>query len=155
MLSLWAIVSTVHSANSVRIVAWIRSSVSRSTAAVASSRMRTLVFRSKARARHTNWRWPTLAVWKSERWNVFSLSTYLFDISPKMHIAYLYQVNIYWISIAYITYMWQYIARISGCYPKMSLIIHQTVAIIAFSWILSPTKWWLMGKKYYLSYCFV
>ena len=42
------------------IVCWIRSSVSRSTAAVASSRMRTLFLRSRARARHTSCLWPTL-----------------------------------------------------------------------------------------------
>lgn len=38
---------------------WIKSSVSRSTAAVASSSTRTLVLRSRARAKQTNWRWPT------------------------------------------------------------------------------------------------
>lgn len=54
VLSLCAMVSTVQSANSVRMVAWIRSSVSRSTAAVASSSTRIFVFRSKARARHTS-----------------------------------------------------------------------------------------------------
>ena len=53
-------VSTVQSANSVRMVPWIRSSVSRSTAAVASSRIRILVLRNKALARHSSWRWPTL-----------------------------------------------------------------------------------------------
>ena len=60
VFSRWAIVRTVQSANSLRMVFWIRSSVSKSTAAVASSRTKILVLRSKARARHTNWRWPTL-----------------------------------------------------------------------------------------------
>ena len=67
VLSLWAMVSTVRSANSRRIVSWMRSSVSMSTAAVASSRTRILLLRSSARAKHTNCRWPTL--WKRE--NVF------------------------------------------------------------------------------------
>jgi len=60
VLSLCAIVSTVQLENSVRMVAWIRSSVSRSTAAVASSNTRILDLRSNARAKHTSWRWPTL-----------------------------------------------------------------------------------------------
>ncbi len=55
-------VITVHSLKAVLIVFWIRSSVSRSTAAVASSKIRILDFRSKALAKHTNWRWPTLHV---------------------------------------------------------------------------------------------
>ena len=38
----------------------MNSSVSKSTAAVASSRTKILLFLSRARARHTNWRWPTL-----------------------------------------------------------------------------------------------
>ena len=45
-------VMTVHSENSCLMVACTRSSVSRSTAAVASSRMRTLVFLRRALARH-------------------------------------------------------------------------------------------------------
>ena len=53
-------VSTVQSLNSVRIVLCMRSSVSRSTAAVASSSTRILDFLNRALARHTNWRWPTL-----------------------------------------------------------------------------------------------
>lgn len=60
VLSLCAIVSTVQSLNWERIVRWIKSSVSRSTAAVASSRTNTLVLRSSARPRHTNCLWPTL-----------------------------------------------------------------------------------------------
>ena len=60
VFSLCAMVSTVHPLNSVLIVVWIRSSVSRSTAAVASSMTRIFVFRRSARARQTSWRWPTL-----------------------------------------------------------------------------------------------
>lgn len=60
VLSLCAIVITVHSANSERMVAWIKSSVSKSTAAVASSRIRIFVLRRRVLARHTSWRWPTL-----------------------------------------------------------------------------------------------
>ena len=60
VLSRWAMVSTVQSVNSARMVAWIRSSVSRSTAAVASSSTSSLVFRSRARPRQINCRWPTL-----------------------------------------------------------------------------------------------
>ena len=41
------------------IVAWMRSSVSRSTAAVASSRTKILVFLRMARARQTSCLWPT------------------------------------------------------------------------------------------------
>ena len=62
VLSLCAMVNTVRSANSRRIVCWMSSSVSRSTAAVASSRTKILLLRSSARAKHTNCRWPTL--WK-------------------------------------------------------------------------------------------
>lgn len=43
VLSRWAMVSTVQPVNSERMVAWMRSSVSRSTAAVASSRIRIFV----------------------------------------------------------------------------------------------------------------
>lgn len=56
----WAIVMTVQSANSFRIVFWMSSSVSRSTAAVASSRTRTFVFRRRVLARQTSCRCPTL-----------------------------------------------------------------------------------------------
>ncbi len=48
VLSLWAMVMIVQSENSLLIVAWMRESVSRSTAAVASSRTRILVFLSNA-----------------------------------------------------------------------------------------------------------
>ena len=51
---LYCTVLTVHSLNSSLSVAWMRSSVSRSTAAVASSSTNTFVFRSTARARHTS-----------------------------------------------------------------------------------------------------
>lgn len=53
-------VSTVQSSNWVRMVPWMRSSVSRSMAAVASSKTRTRLLRSRARARHTSCLWPTL-----------------------------------------------------------------------------------------------
>ena len=52
VLSLRVMMMTVHSENSCLMVAYTVTSVSRSTAAVASSRMRTLVFLSRARARH-------------------------------------------------------------------------------------------------------
>lgn len=60
VLSLCAMVNTVQSSNWVLIVDWMRSSVSRSIAAVASSRMRILVFLRRARAKHTSCLWPTL-----------------------------------------------------------------------------------------------
>lgn len=60
VLRRWAIVRTVQSSNCVRIVDWMSVSVSRSTAAVASSRTRILVFLSRALARHTSWRCPRL-----------------------------------------------------------------------------------------------
>lgn len=60
VFSLCAMVSTVQSSNCVRMVIWIRSSVSRSMAAVASSRIRILVLRRRALARHTSCLWPTL-----------------------------------------------------------------------------------------------
>ena len=60
VFNLWAMVRIVQSANSVRIVLWISSSVSRSTAAVASSRMRIFVLRSSVLARQTSCLWPTL-----------------------------------------------------------------------------------------------
>lgn len=59
VLRRWAIVRIVHSLNSVRIVRWIKSSVSKSTAAVASSKINTFVLRNKARARQTSCRCPT------------------------------------------------------------------------------------------------
>lgn len=54
VLSLCAMVKTVQSSNWVLMVDWIRSSVSRSMAAVASSRTKILVFLSRARAKHTS-----------------------------------------------------------------------------------------------------
>ena len=69
-----AIVMTVHSRNSLLMVFWMRSSFSRSTAAVASSNTRIFVFRGRARARHTNWHWPTLEKKKKKsvikRWSL-------------------------------------------------------------------------------------
>lgn len=56
----WAMVSTVHWENSWLMVLCISSSVSKSTAAVASSRIRIFDFRSKALARHSSCLWPTL-----------------------------------------------------------------------------------------------
>ena len=59
VFNLWAMVKTVQSANSFRRVDWIKSSVSWSTVAVASSRTKTFVFLSKALARQINCLWPT------------------------------------------------------------------------------------------------
>ncbi|KAH3867985.1 hypothetical protein DPMN_031121 [Dreissena polymorpha] len=50
----WAMVSMVQSANCDRMVSWISASVSMSTAAVASSRIRIFVLFSKVLARHTS-----------------------------------------------------------------------------------------------------
>lgn len=60
VLSLWAIVITVQSGNWLLIVSRIKASISTSTAAVASSRIRILDFLSKALAKQSNWRCPTL-----------------------------------------------------------------------------------------------
>lgn len=57
-----AMVRTVQCANSFLMVVWIRLSVSRSTAAVASSRINMRDFLSSARARHSSCRCPTLSV---------------------------------------------------------------------------------------------
>lgn len=54
VLRRWAMVRTVQSSNCVRIVDWMSVSVSRSTAAVASSKTKILVFLSKALARQTS-----------------------------------------------------------------------------------------------------
>lgn len=59
VFNLWAIVRTVQFWNLSLMVFWMRSSVSKSTAAVASSRMRTFVFLKSARAKQINCRWPT------------------------------------------------------------------------------------------------
>lgn len=59
VFNLCAIVRTVQSLNSVRIVLCIKSSVSKSTAAVASSRMRTLVFLNRALLKQISCLWPT------------------------------------------------------------------------------------------------
>lgn len=71
----WATVRTVQSSNCVRIVDWMSVSVSRSTAAVASSKTRILVFLSKALARHTSWRWPRLH--RQERGRITYIRFYL------------------------------------------------------------------------------
>ncbi len=55
-----AMVRTVQSSNWVLIVDCIKLSVSRSTAAVASSKTRILVFLRRARAKQTSCRWPKL-----------------------------------------------------------------------------------------------
>mmetsp|Transcript_5514 Transcript_5514/g.18238 ORF Transcript_5514/g.18238 Transcript_5514/m.18238 type:complete len:293 (-) Transcript_5514:4077-4955(-) len=56
--SRWAMVRTVASAISARSVAWMSSSVSRSTDAVASSSTRMRDRLSNARAMQMSWRWP-------------------------------------------------------------------------------------------------
>lgn len=56
----WAIVNTVLSLNWVLSMDWIWASVSRSTAAVASSRMRILAFCRSALARQSSCFWPVL-----------------------------------------------------------------------------------------------
>ena len=102
VFNLWAMVITVHSLNSVRIVFWMRSSVSRSTAAVASSRTRILVFLRRALARQTNWRWPTLEAENKWYFNIKSKTEQLnmnqfhntrgnckFFIMPALFIPYL------------------------------------------------------------------
>lgn len=53
-------VSTVACLNSVRIMAWMRASLSGSTLAVASSIRMILELRSSARAMHSSCRWPRL-----------------------------------------------------------------------------------------------
>ena len=58
VLMRWAMVMVVQSANSLLMVSWMRSSVSRSTAAVASSSTSTRVFLRSALARHTSCRCP-------------------------------------------------------------------------------------------------
>lgn len=72
-----AMVSTVQWANSLRMVLWMRSSVSRSTAAVASSRMSMRDFRSRARAKQSSCLWPRLVQTnkhtRSERFHGFCI----------------------------------------------------------------------------------
>uniref|UniRef100_A0A6B0TUV6 Putative secreted protein n=1 Tax=Ixodes ricinus TaxID=34613 RepID=A0A6B0TUV6_IXORI len=58
--SLCAIVMTVVNWNSARVVSFTRRSVSKSTDDVASSRTRTLLCLSRARARHTSCLCPAL-----------------------------------------------------------------------------------------------
>lgn len=64
-----AMVRTVQWENSLRMVVWIKSSVSRSTAAVASSRIKMRDFLNRARARHNSCLCPTL--WKE--WHVLKM----------------------------------------------------------------------------------
>ena len=59
VLSLCAMVMIVQCRNSFRIVAWIRSSVSKSIAAVASSKTITLLCLRHARAKQRSCLWPT------------------------------------------------------------------------------------------------
>ena len=68
VLSLWAIVRTVQSANSDLMVCCMRSSVSRSTAAVASSSTRIFVLRSKLLAKHSSCLCPTLTNENRKLW---------------------------------------------------------------------------------------
>ncbi len=56
VFNLCAIVNTVHFWNSVLMAFWIILSVSKSMAAVASSRIKIFVLRNKARAKHTSCR---------------------------------------------------------------------------------------------------
>ena len=60
VLSLCATVRTVQSLKQCLIVCWMSSSVSRSTAAVASSSMSTLVRRIRERVMQMSCLWPTL-----------------------------------------------------------------------------------------------
>lgn len=75
----WAMVRTVQWENSLRMVAWIRSSVSRSTAAVASSRIKMRDFLNRARARHNSCLCPTL--WKE--WHVQKMCFWREDTRPQ------------------------------------------------------------------------
>jgi hypothetical protein len=59
VFNLWAMVKTVQSLNSVLMVLWIKSSVSKSTAAVASSKTSTFVFLNNALLRQINCLCPT------------------------------------------------------------------------------------------------
>jgi len=82
VLSLWAMVMTVHSLNWSRMVACMRSSVCMSTAAVASSNTRILVFLNSARARQVSWRCPTLSEKSARKKNYCETSA-----SLKVHLA--------------------------------------------------------------------
>jgi len=82
-----AMVSTVQSANWVRIVDWIRPSVSGSTDAVASSRISTLVLRSKARARHISCFWPTLCSTRRILHKLFSIKVRPTNPQPNLYLV--------------------------------------------------------------------
>ena len=74
VFSLCAMVRMVQSWNCVLMVRWTRLSVSRSIAAVASSRTNTLGCRSSALARHSSCRWPTLTKTRRNRSTMTKLS---------------------------------------------------------------------------------
>lgn len=87
-------VKTVQSSNWVRMVDWMRSSVSRSIAAVASSRIRILDFLRRARAKHTSCLWPTLktrAAFQKQLWwlwwSLLWLSELTFDNSAYLRFS--------------------------------------------------------------------
>lgn len=80
----WAIVNTVLSLNWVLRVDWIWRSVSKSTAAVASSRMRILAFWRSALARQTSCFWPVLQVRRGMVNWVFSGSEYVINLKIVM-----------------------------------------------------------------------
>ena len=84
VLSLWAMVNTVQFENSLRIVFCMSSSVLWSTEAVASSSIKIFVFRSRARAKHTSWRWPTL-FFKANK-NSFERCVFLIRLCRNLYI---------------------------------------------------------------------
>ncbi len=83
-LSLCAMVMTVESTNSVHMVFWMRSLVSRSTAAVASSNTRILVLWRRAQVRHTSWRWPTLEGKKLNEEKLYHDHSHLHEVVPAL-----------------------------------------------------------------------
>ena len=106
-----AIVNIVQSLNSLRIVVWMRSSVSRSTADVASSSTRTFVFRKSALAMQISCLCPTLLA-KLESSFVFNL--FLFQsfygwrtVNSFLILAYNFnKVTIYIQGFFSFSYMW-------------------------------------------------
>lgn len=114
VLSLCAMVSIVQPRNSSLIVFCMRSSVSMSTAAVASSRIRILVLRSNVRARHTSWRWPTLKSNSFVIMRVFQL--FWLYIQTDSTLYKVFQLNaceisqvflLFIVNIVYNIYVWQ------------------------------------------------
>lgn len=79
VFSLWAIVNTVQFLNSVRIVFCSNSSVSKSMAAVASSKIKIFVFLNTARAKHINCRCPMLQKIRREsgRYSFFMIGNFM------------------------------------------------------------------------------